>query len=334
MQEVADLAGVGLKTVSRVVNRETGVSEEMAARVQVAVRQLGYRPDTGASSLRRADRRSSAIGVVVDDVANPFSAAVLRGIENVAMSHRTVVLVGSAEEDADRETEVVQTFVDRRVDGLIVAPSGRANRQLQDEVERGVPVVLVDRDAAEVPADQVVSTNELGSQAAVVHLADHGHCRIAFLGAPLSITTAQHRLSGYRRAVTGLSLEMDPRWLVDGLSGEVDAEGAVIALLSDLAPQQRPTALFCAQNRITIGAVRALQRLGLHRSVAVVGFDDFPLADLLEPGITVVAQEPARIGMLAAQTLFDRIHGHRGPARTIWVPTTLMRRGSGEIVPR
>lgn len=333
MKEVAALAGVGIKTVSRVVNRESGVSPAMAARVQAAVEELGFRPDAGASALRRADGRSSAIGVVVDDVANPFSGAVLRAVEEVALKHGTVVLAGSADEDGSREREVAQAFVDRRVDGLIVAPSGGASDQLADELSRGFPVVVVDRSVSDLEVDQVLSTNELGASDGVAHLAGFGHRRVGYLGDLTSISTAQQRLDGYRRAVAEHGLLDDDRLVVADLHGEANAEGAAITLLAELPPEIRPTALFCAQNRVTVGAVRALRRLGLQHEVALVGFDDFPLADLLVPGVTVIAQDPRAIGTEAARTLFARIEGSDSPRRTTWVPTTMVRRGSGELAP-
>ncbi|WP_380166409.1 LacI family DNA-binding transcriptional regulator [Jannaschia sp. R86511] len=332
MRDVAALAGVGLKTVSRVVNRERGVSTTMAARVEAAVAELGYRPDAGASALRRADGRSSVIGVVVDDVANTFSGSVLRAVEEVALRHSTVVLAGSADEDGSREFEVAQAFIDRRVDGLIVAPSGRANKQIAAELARGVPVVVVDRNVPDLDVDQVLSTNELGAGDAVTHLAHHGHTRIGYLGDLTSISTARQRLAGYRAVVADLGLESDDRLVVADLHGEAHAEGAALHLLGR-DPSDRPTALFCAQNRITVGVVRALRRLGLQDEIALVGFDDFPLADLLVPGVTVVAQDAQAIGTEAARTLFARIEGSSARPRTTWVPTAMIRRGSGELRP-
>lgn len=333
MREVAALAGVGIKTVSRVVNREAGVSPAMVARVEAAVRELGFRPDAGASALRRADGRSSAVGVVVDDVANPFSGAVLRAVEEVARRHGTVVLAGSADEDAAREAEVAQAFVDRRVDGMILAPSGGLEGLLADEVARGFPVVVVDRAVDDLDVDQVLSTNELGAADGVAHLAASGHRRVGYLGDLASISTARQRLEGYRRAVAEHGLDEDAALVMADLHGEGHAEGAALHLLGELAPGERPTALFCAQNRVTVGAVRALRRLGLQHEVAVVGFDDFPLADLLVPGVTVIAQDPVAIGTAAARALFARIDGSDAPRRTTWVPTTMVRRGSGELPP-
>lgn len=333
MKDVARLAGVGVKTVSRVVNRETGVSATMTQRVEAAVRELGYRPDAGASALRRADGRTSAIGVVVDDVANPFFAALLRAVEEVAVRHSTVVLAGSADDDGSREREVAQAFTDRRVDGLIVAPSGSALDEIATELDRGLPVVVVDRSVDGLAVDQVLSTNELGAADAVAHLAAHGHRRVAFLGDRTSIATARQRLDGYRQSLVDLGLDVDERLVVADLHGEASAEGAALSLFTALPEADRPTALFCAQNRVTTGVVRALRRLGLETTVAVVGFDDFPLADLLQPGVTVVAQDPTQVGTTAGTLLFARIDGRAEDPRTVWVPTSLLRRGSGEIAP-
>ncbi len=271
--------------------------------------------------------------MVVDDVANPFSGAVLRAVEEVARRNGTVVLAGSADEDTAREGEVAQAFIDRRVDGMIVAPSGGLAGLVAEEVARGFPVVVVDRSVEGLDVDQVLSTNELGAADGVAHLAGYGHRRVGYLGDLASISTARQRLAGYRRAVADHGLADEERLVVADLHGEGHAEGAAIHLLAELAPEDRPTALFCAQNRVTVGAVRALRRLGLQDQVAVVGFDDFPLADLLVPGITVIAQDPGAIGTAAARTLFARIEGSDAPRRTTWVPTTTVRRGSGELPP-
>ncbi|MFC5382181.1 LacI family DNA-binding transcriptional regulator [Aquipuribacter nitratireducens] len=334
MRDVAQLAGVGIKTVSRVVNRESGVSPAMAARVEAAVQALGYRPDAGASALRRADGRSSAIGVVVDDVANGFAGALLRAVEKVASEQGTVVLAGSADEDGAREAEVARAFVDRRVDGLVVAPSGRAMAQLEEELRTGLPVVVVDRATPGLPVDQVVSTNEVGAAVAVRHLLEHGHRRVAYLGDLGRISTARERVAGYHRALTEAGVEPDAALVVEDLHTRAAAEAATLRLLAgDLPPERRPTALFCAQHRVTAGALSALHHLGRQREVAMVGFDDFLFADLLEPGVTVVAQDPGSMGHQAATALFARIDGLQEPPRTLWVPTTLLRRGSGEIPP-
>lgn len=188
----------------------------------------------------------------------------------------------------------------------------------------------MDREARNLEVDSVITTNATGSAEGVRHLAAGGHRRIAYLGDLSTIATARQRNQGYRDALAGLGITLDPALVVQDLRDPALADGAVMALLARPDP---PTALFTAQNLVTIGAMRALRRVGRERSVAVVGFDDFPTADLLSPGVTVVAQDPATIGRLAATLLFRRIAGDSARPTTHVVPTTLIRRGSGEIPP-
>lgn len=332
MNDVAQLAGVGLKTVSRVVNSEAGVTDETAVRVREAIATLGYRPDVGASALRRSDGRSGAIGVVLEDVANPFASAVLRGVEDAVRRQNSVVLSSSVDEDPLVEREVLAAFVDRRVDGIILMPSAGDLSYLSVEVDPATPVVAIDRRPRGVDLDMVLTTNQLGAAHAVEHLLGHGHRRIAYLGDQPEVSTASDRFAGYREAMAAAGLAIDPRLVHRSVRGEAQAESTVLAMLS-VPHGDRPTALFTAQNLLTGGAVRALQRLRLHDRIAVVGFDDFPLADLLVPGVTVVAQDPPAIGVEAARLLFRRLDRDPSPRETVLVPTRLIRRGSGEIRP-
>jgi LacI family transcriptional regulator len=330
MIEVAESAGVSLKTVSRVVNGEAGVSPALATRVQAAIEALDYRPNIGASTLRRSDRRTATIGLLLEDVGNPFSASLHRAVEDEARPRGVQVLTGSLDEDPIRERELARAFTMRRADGLILAPASPDQSYLKVDVEAGTPVVFVDRSPVGLAADAVLTTNVTGATEAVGHLVSHGHRRIACLGDYARIATAADRHRGYRNALDDRGLPYDRALVVRDLHDSTAAEAAVMALLRQPDP---PTALFTSQNLVTIGAVRALRRLGRHHDVALVGFDDFPLADLLEPGVTVVSQNPALMGQTAARALFARIDGDTEPPREHWIPTTLIRRGSGEIRP-
>ena len=321
MNDVARRAGVSLKTVSRVVNGETTVDPELVARVRAAVATLHYRPHLGASMLRRNDRRTGTIGLLLEDVGNPFSALLHRAVEEAARARGLHVLTASLDEDPHRERELAEVFAQRQTDGLIIAPTGPDQGYLG--AFTGMPVVFVDRPAVGMGGDTVTATNVAGAAGAVRHLIRYGHRRIAYLGGHRRLATARDRHQGYLRALGGRG---GPE--MHDLRGQVDAERAALSMLRRSDP---PTAIFAGQNLITVGAVRALRRLGRHRSVALVGFDDFPLADLLEPAVTVVAQDPARIGRTAADALFERIDGRAGPPREIRIPTNLIPRGSGEI---
>lgn len=327
LRDVAALAGVSFKTVSRVVNGEPGVSPELESRVRAASEQLRYRPNHTASVLRRQDGRSMAMALLVDDVANPFFASIHRGVERVALNHRYTLLTGSMLDEA-RERELVEAFTARRVDGLIVAPTPTLPAQLAQERSSGTAVVYVDRLPRDLDADAVVSANRSGAAGGVAHLIEHGHRRIAFLGDLPSIGTAVERYEGYVEAHAAAGIRLDPALVRRGLHSEQAASEATLDLVRLDAP---PTALFTGQNLITIGAVRALRSVGLHQRLAMVGFDDFSLADLLDPAVTVVAQDPEEIGRMAAELLVDRILGNGGPPREVVVPTRLVVRGSGEI---
>jgi LacI family transcriptional regulator len=326
MRDVAALAGVSIKTVSRVVNQEPGVAPELVGRVLDAVGLLGYRHNLTASSLRRADHKTATIGLLLEDISNPFSSALHRAIEDVARHRGTLVLAGSSDEDPDRQQELLHALVSRRVDGLIAVPASGNQNALLRERRLGRPMVLVDRLAPE--ADSVVVDNRAGVGQALRHLVAHGHRRIAFLGDLRSIWTATERHAGYVEALAAEGIMLNPHLVRMDVHGIDVAEAIVRELLAAADP---PTALLAGQNLITIGAIHALQRLGLQHRVALVGFDDFPLADLLNPAVSVIAQDPTGLGQAAAELLFARVDGDRTPPRHVEVPTRLVPRGSGEI---
>ena len=329
MRDVGALAGVSLKTVSRVINRDPTVSAEIVTRVRRAVELLDYRPNLAATSLRRADRKTATIGLLLEDVSNPFSSALHRAVENVARERDIMVFTGSSDEDPEREREVLAAFVSRQVDGLMVVPSGVGQGTFLMERRRArLPVVFVDRPGPVPAADSVTVDNRAGASRAVRHLALLGHRRIAFLGDLHSIWTAVERERGYLDGLASERIPHEPSILRRDIRGAEAAEKAVMALLGSADP---PTALFTAQNLITIGAVRALRQLGTHQRVALVGFDDFQLADQLDPPISVIAQDPPALGQTAARLLLARLDGDDSPPRHVVVPTKLVPRGSGEI---
>jgi LacI family transcriptional regulator len=330
MREVAAVADVSLSTVSRVVNGGAGVREDLAERVRAAVEMLGYRHNLTASTLRRADRLSATIGVIFEDVSNPFFGTVHRGVEDVARERGVLTLVGSSDEDPDRERELADAFMARGVDGLIVASAVSDNAYLLRERAAGLAVAFVDRPPRFFDADAVVSDNVSGAMAAVEHLIAAGHGRIGFLGDRPDVFTAAERLRGYRQALAKHGLPEDLELVRHPRFRGVDAYETTRALLDGKDP---PTALFTSQNLISMGAVRAIHAAGVQDSLAMVSFDDIPLADALKPGVTVVAQDPDALGRAAAELLFERLDGYDGPTRQVIIPTRLIERGSGELAP-
>jgi LacI family transcriptional regulator len=329
MREVATLAGVSLKTVSRVINGETSVAADLAERVHRAALQLDYRPNLTARNLRSSDGRTRTLGVLLENVANPFSSAMHRAIEDAAMVRGVAVFAGSVDEDPVRERTLALALVSRQVDGLIVMPTGEDLSYLAVEQQAGLKVVFVDRTPQGLAADAVVSDNVGGAMTGVRHLIAHGHRRIAFLGDRHSIQTAAQRFDGYTAALreAGLPVEEElVRWdLHDESAAQKGAEQMVL--------EGAPTALFASQNLITAGAIRALRALGRQHQTALVGLDDFTLADLLEPAVTVISQDPTAIGALACERLFNRMDGDASRPQTRMIEMTLRVRGSGEISP-
>lgn len=330
MVDVAALAGVGLKTVSRVVNAEPGVSPELEAKVRRAIAQLNYRRDANASMLRRLGGKTKTVGLVLEDVSNPFSSALHRAIEDAARARGFLVFAGSCDEEPRRERELIGSFRERRVDGLIVVPTSQDHGYLYEDRRSGTALVFVDRPAVHLDADSVVSDNRGGATAATAHLLVHGHRRIGFLGDLLSISTARERLDGYLRGLERADLARDDDLIRTELRDPDAAAAAIEEMLALAAP---PTAFFTGQNLLTIGGVQALRRAGLERRIALIGFDDVPLADMIDPAISVVAQDPQAIGRAAADLLFRRLDGDATEAVHRVLPVTLIPRGSGEIAP-
>lgn len=330
MRDVAALAGVGIKTVSRVVNGEPGVSPAMVERVRRAADALAFQPDMIAGNLRRSGRRSLTVGLLLASVDNPFSAAIHRAVEEVAGAQGMVVISASADEDPQRERSLVATFASRRVDGLIMTATTPDQGYLRPEMEAGTPVVLIDRPPAGIQVDSVVVDNETGAENATTHLLRRGHRRIGYLGDLARIATARRRHAGYLAALAGAGVPADPAMVVHDLHDADAAFGAAYRLLTGPGA---PTAVFASQNLITVGLIRALRALDLQHRVAVVGFDDFMLADLIEPAVTVVAQDPSAIGRTAAERVFARLAEPELPVQEFVLPTRLVTRGSGEIPP-
>jgi LacI family transcriptional regulator len=332
MRDVAALASVSIKTVSRVVNGEVGVSDELTDRVERAARQLDYRPNLTASSLRRGGRGPGVLGLVLEDVANPFFSAVHRAVDDAAAERGLAVMATSLDEDPVKEREVARTLIARGIDGLVIVPAGFDHSYLHSEMQAGLAVVFVDRPPRFLDADTVLATNRSGARGAVQHLVAAGHRRIAFLGDQADIATAGDRLKGYADALRSAGIGIDEQLVVRDLHSRATAEQATERLLQ-LPADQAPTALFSSQNLVTVGAIHTLHRHGLQHRIALVGFDDLDLADVLDPGVTVVAQDPYAMGRVAAESIFARLDGYTGPSQHRTISTRLIIRGSGEIPP-
>lgn len=328
MKDVAALSGVSLKTVSRALNGEPGVHAETRTRVTEAATKLGFRRNDLAASLRRLNRSMATIGLLIEDVSNPFYAAVTRGVEEVARDRDHVLLAASSDEDPELERKTLSAFLSRRVDGMIVVPAGADHSFLERDVAVGTAFVFADRPAGGLDTDSVVAANFRGAADGVKHLIEVGHRRIAYVGDSAELYTARERYRGYLRALRAADIAVDKCLVRQGVRDVESAYAAAAELLDGGSP---PTAFFSANNRCTVGIVRCLR--GRRPRVALVGFDDFELADALDPPVTVVRTDAYGLGRAAAKRLFLRLDGDASNTRRIVIPAVVVPRGSGEIRP-
>lgn len=329
MRDVAQHARVAVKTVSRVVNSEPGVRPEMADRVQRSIKELGYRRNDGARVLRRG--QTASIGLILEDIGDPFYAALSRAVEDVAARHDALLITGSSDEDPERERTLALAFCARRVDGLIIIPASEDHTYLQQEMAHGCALVFADRPPRLIEADTVLTDNRGGALTGVSHLIRNGHQRIGFLGDDPRIYTAAQRHQGYRDAMATAGLPIAESWVTMASPSQQSIRMALRRMFAGPSPV---SAVFCGNNRITALALRELRELcDVGSQPALVGFDDLELSDLLAPAVTVVAQNTGELGRIAADMLFRRLGGYHGPPERVELPTTLITRGSGELLP-
>jgi LacI family transcriptional regulator len=325
MRTIADRVGVSVKSVSRVLNGEPGASPATAQHIRKVARDLGFRRNDLARDLRRG-ARTGTIGVVVRRSSTRFYDDLIRGVEDVA-DRRKALVITAGSRSPDRERETLLALSARRVDGLLIMPSGPDHSFLATEQAMGMPVVFVDRPPHHLVADTILADDRAGARRATTHLIEHGHHRIGLIVAAPALHTMRERQRGYGDALRAAGVPVDDGLVRLDRHTYADAAAAVAELLAAPDP---PTALFTLTNVATVAAVRALRGAGLEHRVAVVGFDDFDLADLLTPPVTVVAHDVTEMGRTAAERLFARLDGDDTPPRTITLPCTLVPRGSGE----
>ena len=332
MKEVAAAAGVSVATVSHVINGTRFVRPALADRVREAMTTLGYTPDGRARSLRV--RRTHTLGLVVPDNSNPFFAELARLVEEEGFDAGYTTILGNSTEQPERERRYVETLAARRVDGLIVAPSRHDDGTFAALLRAsGIPVVVIDRDLALLGADLVVYDNVGGSRAAVAHLLELGHERIAYVAGPLDVATSRERLRGFRDAVADAAVELRDEWVVEGDFQYASGRAAAARLLDARAPV---TAIFAANDLMAAGVASELGARGLRvpEDVSVVGYDDAPLAVMVAPTLTTVRQPLAEMAETAVSFLLDRIRGAEpDQPRRVVLPTELVVRESTDKAP-
>jgi LacI family transcriptional regulator len=325
MSDVAAAAGVSVTTVSHVLNNTRPVSEELRRRVREAVEASGYTANSVARAL--ATQSTMLIGVVMSFLSNPFFAPLVSSLEKTARAQGYTLLLTDNHENAKDEAKQIQVMLDRRVDGVILAPASIHPQPVLDLLTtRGTPTVLVDR-FADHRFDEVCVENTESMATLVSHLTELGHTRIGLVSGRGGLSTTTERLAGYRLGLERAGLHFDRALVRSGASRSAAAREAVKALVTSTA---RPTAIVSANNDMTIGVLRGLRDLGrrVPEDIAVVGFDDFAWADLMSPGLTAMAQPIPAMGAAAAKLLIKRIGGYEGPPEHRTMPATFQHRGS------
>lgn len=291
-------------TVSRVLNGRSTVDPMLAERVLAAVDELGYRVNAVARNLRKRQTRLWAL--IISDVENPFFTSMVRGVEDVASIAGYSVVLCNSDENPEKESDYIGVALAEKMTGVIISPSSHRVEDVNLLVDSGCPVVVVDRELEGVRGDSVLVDNEHGARVAVHHLIDQGYERIACITGPRRVATGTQRLRGYRNALEVAGRQPDERLVRFADFRERGGHDAMASLLDD---EIAPDAVFATNNLMTVGALKCLAERGLEipRDVAVVGFDDIPWADLVQPSITTVAQPTYDEGRTAAELLVSRI---------------------------
>ena len=323
--DVARAAGVSTATVSRVLNNKPQVDPRLAATVLLAVKDLGYRPNRVARSLRT--RRNRVWALILSGVrTGPFFADVVRGIEEVAYGAGYVLFLCNADEDPSKEASYIDLAVAENVGGVILMPSGPSTA-LMPLVSSGIPVVLIDRVLPGREADAVIADNVSGAYEAVRHLLAGGYEHVACVTGPLTITTGSQRHAGYCKALEEAGMALDNSLV---RVSDFSEEGGRTAMRELLEQSNRPDAVLLANLLMTMGGLHAIAQaeLAIPADMAVVGYDDMSWASLLRTPLTTVAQPTYDMGMESARLLLSRLEGYSGAARVVTLSPSLRIRAS------
>jgi len=327
LEDVARLAGVSSKTVSRVFTHRDLVAPETVERVLGAAKRLRFRPNPLARNLRRGGP-TNTIGFIMGELNNPFYYKLAAGIERELSAHGFSLVVATTDDTAEGEERVADALLGQRLGALLLIPVADDQSYLEGERHLGTPVIAIDRPARNLVADSIVLENHRGVFDATTRLLERGHRRIGYICNPASVYTQVERLRGYRDALAAYGIRDSSAWerLEDDLSRPADS------LIADLLDRDdAPTAIITGNNRVTIGALRVLRDLHDDGRTALIGFDDFDTADVL--GVTVVSYDPLALGKAAATLAIERMQDPAGFTRQLEMPTWIVERGTGERTP-
>ena len=326
IRDVAKLAGVAPITVSRVINDSGYVKQETRERVEDAVEELGYIPNTLGLSLRF--KQTMTLAVVITDITNPFWTTVARGIEDVAQANGYSVILCNTDEFEAKQNQYLQMLLRRRIDGIILVPATSSPAPIRLIQKQNIPTVVLDRQIYDIELDLVRSDTEEGAYKLTKHLLSLGHRKITMLAGPRDISTSIDRTNGFCRAFEEINLEVCDEQII---WGEFTQEAGYAMAQQALQGASLPTALFAANNFVAMGALRALQesQISVPDQVAIVAVDDIPPAFTINPFLTVAKQPAREMGKQATNLLLGRIKGElEEPHKQIVMSTEIIIRTS------
>jgi DNA-binding LacI/PurR family transcriptional regulator len=330
LKDVAEHAQVSKATVSRVLNNNPNVAEELRVRVLESIRLLGYQPNRAARRLRASV--SEVLGLIISDIENPFFISVVRGVEDAAYDSQMSVVLCNTDENPAKQQMYLRVMRAERVAGLIISPTN-VNEDFTELRQLGIPVILLDRRTDKFETDAVTIDNVGGAYLAVKHLIDLGYERIGTIGGSPHLTTGRERYEGYRKALNAAGLKIDEKSVKIG--DFKTASGYHLA--SELIGLPRPPqAIFVANNLMTLGTLRALRENGVRvpQDIALVGFDDMPWSSELCPPLTAISQPTYELGQETVQLLLRRLANPDAPIRTVTLQPRLVVRESCGVMLR
>lgn len=327
LTDVARRAKVSIATVSRVINKSDKVMPETRELVGRAMKELGYRPSRVARRLRQRGGRRNLLGLIIPDIQNPFFAEMARGAEDAAYANEFAVILCNSDDDLKKEQFYLDVMQSESVDGIILPPINEQDAAVLQLVASGLPIVTVDRSLAYSAMDKVEVDNRRGACEAVEHLIKLGHKRIGLIAGLPKVSTSRERQQGYEDALASHKLPLRPEYVKTGDYKQASGRMLAEELLALAAP---PTALFAANNLMAVGALEAIhaRRLKVPGDIALIGFDDLPWADALDPPLTVIRQPAYEVGRAAVELLLKRLSDPKRPETHLKLLPKLVIRGS------
>ena len=325
--DVAKRAGVSPTTVSHVLSGKRPVADETRRRVESVIEELGFRPNALATSLRT--QRSQTVALIIPDITNPYYPMVSRGLQDALSAEKYLIFLCNTDEQRNQELVYLADAVQRQVDGIVLVAFQCDTTDLRPVLDAQVPIILIGDDLIHHPQIDVVMTDDQrGAYDATMYLIERGHQRIGMLCGPPAFFPGIKRTRGYQEALANAGLTFDPTCCVQEA---FTREGGAAGMRQLMALAERPSAVFCANDLMAIGALDVTRELGLSvpEEVAIIGYDDIDAASLVAPALTTVLNPAYAIGHNVGQLLIERMTGtYAGPQRRVVVPHHLIRRAS------